>query len=885
MKLKKYQTRTLDRLEAFCESAVMRGPKGAFEDITQKRSVAQSLGSMFAPYQPLLALPQVPRVCLRLPTGAGKTIIAAHAIPRVSKALLGATIGGAGANPFVLWLTPTNTVREQTVAALRDPDHPYHHALRDQLGELNVFDIADFAQLPPQSMGTRANIFVGTIQTLRVSNTDGRKVYAHHEALEPHFARLLRRHTHFDGLEPISETNSNPRYSFANLLHIQRPIVIVDEAHRAVTGLSDTIQERVNPCAVVELTATPRPRNNTLINVSAREVYDAEMIKLPVRLRLDPQWQATLTRAARQRDQLEDFAARDHRYIRPVALYQAQKKNQSVTVEVLRDFLIDELNIPETQIAVATGSVRDLDGHDLMSRSSNIRHVITVEALKEGWDCPFAYVFASVANVSSNTDAEQLLGRVLRQPYAQRRAQDELNRAYAFISSRTFGETAQALRDGMVSGLGFTDNEVAEVLEVTQPDLDDDLFGPPPARPPISDPVAEIETEAVDALRKIAVTAQFTPTQDGKVAVSFTGVPAQAEVDAVAKALPEKDRAAFKAKAQSYRETNAHRRSAADDGEQFALPGLAMEMDGAIVPLDPNSYADYADFSLERLNPRLSEDEFSMSRDEGEVFKIDLTDGTLTVASTYTEDLLNGLGLPQLEMPNLAGRLARELRHPMTGHGELVGWVSKVLIHLTDSRGLALSDLATAFYPLLRVLRRKLDMHRADCQQSVFANVFKEDRVRLGDENFVFRHGMFDDVRMQAPSGYAYQKHFLGPDRIPAMDGKVTGEEVMAARALDAHPSIKHWVRNPSQHRNSFRLPLSDRNFYPDFIAVLEDGRLAVIEYKGEPYKTTDDSKEKISVGRAWAHAMGDRGVFVFLVKEDDQGRDLRDQLSFNLDV
>ena len=880
MKLKEYQQRTLDRLEDFCESAVMRGPKVAFEEITQKRSVAQTLGKMFAPYQPLKALPHVPRVCLRLPTGAGKTIIAAHAIPRVSKALLGATIGGAGANPFVLWLTPTNTVREQTVAALRDPDHPYHHALRDQLGELNVFDISDFAQLPPQSMGTRANIFVGTIQTLRVANTDGRKVYAHHEALEPHFARLLARRTHFGGLEPISETNSKPRFSFANLLNIQRPIVIVDEAHRAVTGLSDTIQERVNPCAVVELTATPRPRNNTLINVSAREVYDAEMIKLPVRLRLDPQWQATLTRAARQRDQLEEIAGRDHRYIRPVALYQAQKKNQSVTVDVLRDFLIDELNIPEKQIAVATGSVRDLDGHDLMSRSSEIRHVITVEALKEGWDCPFAYVFASVANVSSNTDAEQLLGRVLRQPYAQRRAQDELNRAYAFISSKTFGETAQALRDGMVSGLGFTSDEVAEVVEVTQPDLDDDLFGPPPARPPQSEPVAELDMEVAETLRDFTVTTQFTPTQDGKVEVSFTGVPAKAEVEAIAKALPETERAAFEAKVTTYRENNSHRGSPADEGQQFALPGLAMEFDGELVPLSPDSYADYADFSLEQLDPELAEDDFSMTRDEGEVFKIDLSDGTLTVAPSRTEDLLSGLGLPRLEMPNLAGRLARELRHPMTGHGELVGWITRALIHLTDKRGLALSDLATAFYPLLRVLRRKFEMHRTAREQSVFTDVFKEDRVRLGQENFVFRHGMFDDARMQAPSGYAYHRHFLGPDRIPAMDGKVTGEEVLAARAIDAHSAVKYWVRNPSQHRNSFRLPLSKNNFYPDFIAVLEDGRFAVIEYKGEPYKTTDDSKEKISVGQAWAHAMGDKGVFVFLVKEDDQGRDIREQLS-----
>lgn len=51
-----------------------------------------------------------------------------------------------------------------------------------------------------------------------------------------------------------------------------------------------------------------------------------------------------------------------------------------------------------------------------------------MQALKEGWDCSFTYVFCSVANIHSAKDVEQILGRVLRMPYAKRRKNEVLNR-------------------------------------------------------------------------------------------------------------------------------------------------------------------------------------------------------------------------------------------------------------------------------------------------------------------------------------------------------------------------------------------------------------------------------------------------------------------------
>jgi len=162
------------------------------------------------------------------------------------------------------------------------------------------------------------------------------------------------------------------------------------------------------------------------------------MIKLPVMLSEHQTWQAAVTGAISKRAELAEDARRERDYIRPIVLFQAQNKDEEVTVAVLRQHLTDVENIEEHRIAVATGDQRQLDGIDLFDPACEIDFIITVEALKEGWDCSFAYVFCSVANIHSATDAEQLLGRVLRMPYAKRRTIPSLNRAYANLTSKSF---------------------------------------------------------------------------------------------------------------------------------------------------------------------------------------------------------------------------------------------------------------------------------------------------------------------------------------------------------------------------------------------------------------------------------------------------------------
>ena len=138
-------------------------------------------------------------------------------------------------------------------------------------------------------------------------------------------------------------------------------------------------------------------------------------------------------------------------------LFQAQpksKEKQTLSVETLQKTLIEDFKIPEEQIAVATGQTRQIDDVDLFDPACPIRFIITVYALKEGWDCSFAYVLCSVAEISSSRAVEQILGRVLRLPGAKKKNPPELNCAYAFVASPKFIEAANALKDALIEN-GF----------------------------------------------------------------------------------------------------------------------------------------------------------------------------------------------------------------------------------------------------------------------------------------------------------------------------------------------------------------------------------------------------------------------------------------------
>jgi type III restriction enzyme len=882
MELKSYQKETLAALAHFLQEARVGGPKAAYEAIVNEPAQKARLGRYAGAYRALEAVPLAPYVCLRLPTGGGKTLLAARAVAVARDSWIERD------HPLVLWLVPTNTIRLQTVEALKNTRHAYRQALDEAFeGQVRIFDIADFPMIRPQDLRDNTCIVVGTIQTLRVSNTEGRKVYAHHEDLESHFSAVP---LNAPDLERSEEGPNSGRikFSFANLMHLHRPLMIVDEAHNAMTGLSRDMQARVNPCAIVEFTATPHLNSNILHNVTAQELKREEMIKLPIVLTEHADWQSAVSGAVTTRAALAEKASLDTAgYIRPMVLFQAQPRDEDVTVEVLKKHLIETENIPEDKIAVATGDQRELDAIDLFDPRTKIEYVITVEALKEGWDCSFAYVFCSVSKIRSATAVEQLLGRVLRMPYAKRRAFSELNKAYAHIAEPVFTEAAKALVDRLVD-MGFDDSEARENIENPQFELDaDGLFTPRERTAPVFRQIFAAAPEAIEALhQQVGDAVTVRSTDDGNVEVAVSGYLAPEVEAAILMAAPNVVRRQLSAAATRYRAETHSLLSAAERGESFVAPALTAWVQDEFVFAETDRFMEDFEWSLLDAPAALTESEFSIRKSQME-FEIDLDGKKLAYSFVNEQDRL-ALDTPVegWDEINLSVWLDRQVRQIYVPPSELLRWLRDAVTHLTTRRGIAMSALWRAKYPLAQKLEAKIKTIRQDGRNKAYqVRLFSpEARTNISfEEGFKFSKDMYFDVRKHRGGAFRFRNHFLGPDNVPVFSGREGdgGEEFICAQMLDSlNDMVEFWIRNVAQHVNSFRLPLASGFFYPDFVAKLKDGRIFVVEYKGEHLAGSgnDDTNEKRLVGALWEKASAGKGLFA-MIERDVDGRDPRRQL------
>ena len=873
MILKQYQDDTLAILRRFLENARLRGPKAAYEAITSEPEQAKRLRGYGGSYEPLLGQEDMPYVCLRLPTGGGKTLLGAHAIRVAKDAWIEKDF------PLVLWLVPTNMIRTQTVDALNNPKHPYRQALDDQFGgRVRIYDIGDFTRLTQHDLAANCCIAVGTLQTLRVESTDGRKVYAHNENLDALFSGVSKRAPGLEtlGAKVAAAVGGHPddiRFSFANLCHLHKPLMIVDEAHKAVTGLSRDVQARVNPCAIIEFTATPHRKSNILHSVSAMELKDAEMIKLPVRLEEHETWEGAVTGAILKRAELAEEAKKDRAaYIRPIVLFQAEDKNREVNVEVLRQHLIDTHHIDAKAIAVATGDQRDLDGIDLFKPDCPIEYVITVEALKEGWDCSFAYVFCSVANIKSATDAEQLLGRVLRMPYATRRKSAMLNKAYANLVSKSFAEAANTLRDRLVD-MGFEESEAEANIEV-DPTLDEGLWGEKRRPRPTARITVDAPAEALAAVKAAAPEkVKIEEVAGSAPVIQVTGFLREAEKELIYAALPEPAVNRFREEVARYEAEHAHSASPAELGEEFVVPRLMASIQGELVFADADVMGEYFEWSLADHSAQLSRAEFDV-RDTSEAFEIDLDGDSLMVRhSDQSDQLMLDVPVDGWTEAGLVNLLAKQVRQAdgAIGHGEMIAWLSDVIRHLTGARDIPLAALMRCRFILARKLREKIAAFRAEVRKGVYQRCLfaPEAQPEVSfDNGFRFHDGMFAGVPCYRGTKYRFSSHFLGWDRVPAFDGADDGEEFKAAQQLDSMGEVEFWIRNVAKHPDAFWFPLAGGRTFPDFVAKLKDERLLVVEYKGA--HLVADSTEKIAIGQLWQQRSGGKGIYVFAEKERD---------------
>ncbi|MBI4742988.1 MAG: DEAD/DEAH box helicase family protein [Betaproteobacteria bacterium] len=887
--LKDYQQKALAALDAFFFKWRTAGLDAAWQHCAPVREKDGQSGQ--APYDKS-ALGEVPAVCVRIPTGGGKTFLAAHAIAKAGGRLRDT------AAPVSLWLVPSDAIRGQTLAALNTPRNPCREALSEHFGELvRVCALEDLATVGPQEAGSAAIIIVATIQSFNVKDKTIRAVYDFDEALAPHFHGLTPQQEapldRVTGADIAKQTYLSAadigrvKASLANWLKLHRPIVVVDEAHNNRTEQAFRMLRNLYPACLIELTATPVADSNVIFHVGAQALAREEMIKLPIVLMEHKTgWKDAVRDAILTRDRLETLAAREADYIRPVLLFQAEDVNGEANVETLLAHLTnaDGERLDRRQIAVATGDQKELDGLVLAEPACPIRYVITVKALKEGWDCPFAYVLCSLQDMKSGKDVEQLLGRVLRMPYARPRQQAELGKAYAHVVSTTTARAADALADRLVNNMGFERYEAQAAIAA--PDMFPPLAGggrqaPLPAEAVFSLPVAP--AQAIPEALKDRL--EIRPTSAGATVIVRGELSVEVEDFLLAACKLGKQQEGVKEAIERARARQEAQQAPATRGALFApLPQLCLEWDGELQPVERRVLAELGEFDLFALAVSLPG--FAV-RESSAAFEIDVDGDKVVYGAADSGQLhLNEVNAHASEH-DLVRWLDRECRQIDIGQAVLLKWLLAVLHHLIADRGLSLTALVRGKYLLAEAVRREIDRRRQLAVNAGFQKALPgftaapvlADSFRYA---FAFRPNQYPARPPFYAGRFRFKKHYypvIHDLREKRADG-TPAEEFVCARAIDALPAVKHWVRNVErEERFSFWLPTATDYFYPDFVAELNDGRVLVVEYKGAHLLHDPDTREKDQIGRQWAAASGGRCLFLMAVA-DDKGRDVAGQIA-----
>lgn len=888
--LKDYQQKALTALDGFFYKLRTAGRDEAWRACAPMHETDSQ--SWQAKYDPA-ALGDVPAVCVRIPTGGGKTFLAAHAIAQTGKTLRDT------AAPVALWLVPSDAIRSQTLAALTTPRNPCCEALTQHFGErVRVCALDDLATVGPQELGSSAIIIVATIQSFNVKDKTIRTVYSFDESLAPHFQALTPQQENRLDCVQAADIAAQPyltaadmgrvKASLANWLTLHQPIVVVDEAHNNRTEQAFRTLRELYPACLIELTATPMPDSNVIFHVGAQALANEEMIKLPIVLMEHKTgWKDAVRDAVLTRDRLELIAAKEPDYIRPVLLFQAQDVNGEANVEALLAHLTsaEGEKLDRKQIAVATGEQKELDGIVLAEQTCPIRFVITVKALKEGWDCPFAYVLCSLQDMKSGKDVEQLLGRVLRMPYAKPRQQAELGKAYAHVVSMATARAADALVDRLVNNMGFERYEAQAAVVESQTafaSFDNGAQRPLlPVEAVIALPAAP--TQAVPEALKDSL--EIRPTSTGVTVIVRGPLTEEVEAFLLASTKPGKQQQAVADAIERERIRQNAQLAPAARGVPFTpLPQLCFEWDGELQPVERRLLAELGEFDL--FAEAVSLPGFTV-HESGITFEINVEGDKVVYDNAPSGQLHLNDVKAHADEHDLVRNLDRACRQVDIGQAALLKWLQAVVRHLIGDRGLSLTALVRGKYLLAEAVRREIDRRRQMAINNGFQKALPGFTAApvLADSfrhAFTFRPNLYPARPPFYFGRFRFKKHYypvIHDLREKRNDG-TPAEEFVCARAIESHSSVKHWVRNVERNdRFSFWLPTATDYFYPDFVAQLNDGRVLVVEYKGAHLLHDPDTKEKAQIGRQWEASSGGKCLFLMAVA-DDKGRDVAAQIA-----
>ena len=460
--LKEYQKRVVKDIEEF------------FEHLDKnKESAGDYVSSAFAahpkyrqyPDRPITGTGKIyPRVCIKMPTGGGKTLIAIETI-RVYQNLFAKRKTG-----LIVWITHRDQIYRQTIENLQNKSHVYRQFL-DQTSGNRTLILEKGQAIRRQDVEENLVILMLMIQS---ATRDTNKMFEDSGGYMDFFPLENRYDLHktlaeqipnLDKVEDNLFDRMQIKTSLGNVIRTLDPLIIVDEFHTMFTDIARSTLDGLNPSVIIGLSATPKRGMNVVSSVAGRDLKEEEMIKLEMHLRgPNRDWQEMLAAVKQQREELEKKSKKLEQnkgvYIRPIALIQVERTGREqrghgrVHSEDVRELLVS-LSVPQHEIAVKSAYLDEIKQQRLLSKESEIRYIITKEALKEGWDCSFAYILGVIPNARNNASMTQLVGRILRQPYAKKTKVADLDESYVFFASGHTQEVLERVRQGFEDeGLG-----------------------------------------------------------------------------------------------------------------------------------------------------------------------------------------------------------------------------------------------------------------------------------------------------------------------------------------------------------------------------------------------------------------------------------------------
>lgn len=855
MNLKNYQKNVLNDLARFLTLMTESGMASfAYSALWNEKSVNVGLGGM--PYYQNTMKNGVPNVCFKVPTGGGKTFIAANAIKVIYDAMPTTTAKA------VVWLVPSDAILTQTYAALSDPHHPYREKIDvDFGGAVEVYSKAQLLNgqnFNPTSVTEQLSIFVLSYDSFRTSKKEGRKAYQENGNLAM-FPKLMQ-----DKSMLLPDTDET---ALVQVIRSLNPVVIVDESHHATSSLSIEMIENFNPCFVLDLTATPKEKSNIISFVDAKQLKAENMVKLPVIVYNRKKQEDVYADAIHLRCKLEAQARNEQqttgRYIRPIVLFQAQPRTgaESTTYDKIKQTLIDA-GIPANEIAIKTGDKDELKNVDLMSPECAIRYIITVNALKEGWDCPFAYILATVANRTSTVDVEQILGRVLRLPYTKKNTSNVLNISYVITSSSDFGATLEKVVRGLNSA-GFTDKDYR-------------------AKDVAPEPAAPVEPAAVQTAMQIEEEPDIPEVNTGDLkaaveqAMSLTTETPTAEIESdemLAAALEQNEK--YEEQAAAATET-AIDLAPVEVRDKMNVFGMNDEFKAEVSALRLPQFmikTEVSFFAGETIPLRQEhlEEGFTLkgkdavidfSTVEAEMARVDTDDGTGVVPkvwrvrgtdNTYYKEWFNAQP-SDVRLRACKDTIKNKLsKFNCIDHKELRDYIDRVVDTLTEDQ---LSDMEQSVYPYVMKIEQKIKELLAAHRANTFDLWLEQSKI-VCEPNYALK-----------PTISPTQTTSIFPHSLYSSEEDVNEYERRMIMELSSLPNIKWWHRNIS--RLGFEIN-GNINAYPDIIAMTVSGKILLVETKGD-HLDNAESKAKAKLGHQWDVLAGPqyRYFMVFQTKSPD---------------